>query len=432
MESSGPPNDRGEAPGKRIDFTLEIQSVGELYSDVAPRLSGDGIFIEVDDPPPAETPVGFRVVLPDDVVLIQGQGTVIWSRVVGLNDGPPGMAVRFAEIDPDMKDTIDAVIDAHLGGGGALFDLDRETGSDTFPTDSLADQSSANEFVRWRRDDEPRHRHGSPGAIDEDTEVIDLKFEEAIAGFSEPAEPPDSPEDRALDDAISSAVSLPATAGVQPEVVEGSDQEPEIEIEESSENLIPEILEGWKDELEVASRRPEPRKPVAGVAPTDAPWESLLPFDSAEEDAKNAALFEEPRESTSSARRAGTEAPGPNRLWLALPVLAIVVVGVAITVWFGENRRESTSLEDPSASLNATVEVATEEDPAGLSSTGSDVEADSPTPVPKPTPAPVPKSTSPATRVTSIAWDTVDGETEVVIRGDGLLKRGRVDASRLG
>jgi uncharacterized protein (TIGR02266 family) len=455
----------------RVEYTLEIPSVGELYSDVAPRLSGDGIFIETATPPPPDTMVGFRVLLPDGVVLLQGHGTVVWTRVSGLERGAPGMAVRFAELDPEIRETIDAVIDAHLAGGGSLFDLDATGDNDTFPTDSLTEQGPSDAGATWRRNDEEA-AGSSPHdrAVGEDTDVVDLKFEQAIAHFTEPEEPEEADEARALDEAISAAVSSPATAGLEHEddiVIAGEegegdggevtgpvdvrvdDESPAEEVPEDTESpeeaspdpdetstdrVIPEILDGWRDELEVASRRPEPRQPTAGPTPSDSPWESLLPFDSSDPGEEAPAHEAGPdREPVSTARRPGSAPPGPNRLWLVLPALAIVVVVVSAVLWVGEKGPEPGSNEEAIASLEAAVEAATQsaEQPPQETETTETAFPPAEASVAVPEPTARPRPSGPASRVDSVSVETAAGATEVVIRGNGLFRGGIVDASRL-
>ena len=431
MGNAGSPDSKGRAPNERVEVTLEIQSVGELYSDVAPRLSGDGIFIEVDNPAPPESEVGFRVVLPDGVVLIRGHGTVMWARFPPLGEGPPGMAVRFVELDPEMRETIEAVIDAHLAAGGDLFDLDGEEGGDTFPTDSLTGQTPDGGVVRWKWDGEtPSEPAADSGEVGEDTDVVDLKFEEAIAAFSEPQEPPDSSEDRAIDEAISAAVSLPAT----PEADTAGGPEGEVESagdpEDASGHPIPDVLDQWRDELEVASRRPEPQQPAPDTAPGTARWESLLPFEADDHDMTGPGALDKPRQTVSSARRGDALGSGPNRWWLALPVLAVVVVAVAILVWVGENGRGQGPAGDPMASLEAAAEAAA--DRTAPENLPDAVESEPMSAAPAPEPTVRPQPTSAARRVESITWNSGSGETEIVIRGDGLFRPERVDASRLG
>jgi hypothetical protein len=136
-----------EGPGEgasqgMVEVALGFDSMRHLHSELAPMLSNDGLFIHSDDPQPTDTVIRFRITLPEDFVLIEGTGVVIWSREPGDDGGPAGMAVRYASLSREAQETIDAIIDAHLASGGSLFNLDPAGDRQpSIPTDALDHES---------------------------------------------------------------------------------------------------------------------------------------------------------------------------------------------------------------------------------------------------------------------------------------------------
>jgi uncharacterized protein (TIGR02266 family) len=136
----GPEGSDNGDPQEGVEFNLRFETIRQLQTELAPHLSNDGLFVPADDPFPIDTVVRFRVTLPDDFVLIEGTGVVVWSRQPDETGSPPGMAIRYATLAKEAQETIDAIIDAHLASGGVLFNLERDTErSAAFPTDAGAE-----------------------------------------------------------------------------------------------------------------------------------------------------------------------------------------------------------------------------------------------------------------------------------------------------
>jgi Tfp pilus assembly protein PilZ len=420
--------------GDGVYLTLVIESVDELYSSLAPRLCPDGVFIETESPEPVGSEVGFRVMLDDGVVLIQGRGTVLWNRLPNSMEGPSGMAVQFDSIDGDTRETVDAVIDAHLSTGGELFDLDGRGVGDVYPTDALDQQPGlAGGGARWVLDDD-LNALGSvsaagplPGTRDVEREVVDLKFEEAISGFTEGEGSTGGGEATPVDRAISEAVVAPAT---DPDVVDepAAGGSPAAFSSDRDTAEIPEILDEWRQELEVAAGHRDPPSVAGreGREPTE--WESLLPFDA--EGAPEAGLdpnATRPVEPISSARRMQ---PAPRRwsgLWLIAPAAVIVLIGLVLVLGRdgeGPVAEEPEPVSEPEAAVAVPDPAPRQAERATEPSTRQEASI-----------APTAVAAAPAGRartVRAVEWSVAEGVSEVVIRGDGVFAPGQVDAIRLG
>jgi len=425
-ENSGSQDSGGRS---RVHFILAIESVSDLYSELAPRMSTDGLYIETDQPVPPESEIGFTVTLPDGVVVIRGLGRVMWVRPPEAEGDPTGLAVRFSDLNPEARETLDAVIDAHLANGGVLFDLDGgQLGGDTFPTDILDTTSAVSHGPRWLREGEGRVATASvPGDMDTETggevEVRELQFEEAIAGFPGGPGLDAATDDRSLDDAIAAAVGLTTDGnhrnGVAPEA------EVDTASSAASDDVIPDVLDRWRRELEIAGQGPQPSAPAAEPEAATREWESLLPFESAENSELDApAPWSAPDRTTTSARWENDRNRRPGFWWMiALVCTAVVVVAVAFSLWLRGTPETHTSPAPQVAEIEE-VAVAPLDDPA-------DVAADQEIPSDAATePAPAPPAQT-ASTVESVNWRAENGRTRVLIRADGVLHDGTVDAIRL-
>ena len=406
----------------RVDFLLAIESVGELYTGLAPRLSTDGLYIETDQPVPPDSEVGFKVTLPDGVVVMRGLGQVTWVRPPESPNDPTGLAVRFSDVDPDARETLDAVIDAHLAGGGVLFDLDGgQLGEETFPTDSLDTNLATASGPRWVRDLDGPQTPPSPSgerdaATGENLEVGELRFEQAIAGFSGGHDPDASENDRILDDAIAAAVGLNT----------GADESANAAAPEATD-VIPDVLDQWRRELEIAGKGPLPPEPEVDASVDAKEWESLLPFEpDGDSDLVTPAPWTKPDRTTTSARRDEDRNRPLGSWWMiAMAAMAVVVVGVAFAMWVKQGSHAEPAPTPQVA--EAAVEPLAEPPDATIPEVLPDSES---TRVPAPETAsamPAPK----ASILESITWQPDAGHTRVVIRADGVLDRAAVDAIRL-
>jgi len=201
-------NDGSEGPSNGEDrnlteVRLDFETMRQLQAELAPTLSNDGFFIPTPDPSPPDTVLRFSITLPEDFVLIEGTGVVIWVRYPGEEEGTAGMAVRYISLSRETQETIDAIIDAHLASGGGLFDLEPTAAQpETYPTDALGgsepigfadDNRSAREATARQLDlarvtirgESEDDAEASPEAIENEyLTSVEAQVEEAVASIT--------------------------------------------------------------------------------------------------------------------------------------------------------------------------------------------------------------------------------------------------------
>ena len=398
MESAG-----SRAGGTRgsleADMALELQSVRELYSGLAPSLAPDGIFIELDEPAAPGSEVAFRVTLPGGVMVLEGSGIVMWSRDDDDDQGPAGMAVRFGPLSPSARETIAAVVDAHLASGGEVFDLGGHPAeADAFPTDALSNPAARLGPGRWTR--RPAGAPPDPGAAPADRRPLLFRSPAAADAI-----------DRGLEEMLHRLA--PASA----------DGEPARGGERVGADEIPDILDRWKREVEVGGVEPGRSARAAGDGPVDdrVAGEPLrLPFEEATspEGADGGGL----PLASSSDRGTPPWVRRPWRWWLvgagAVALLAVTLVAL----WPAPPLTRNLPAEVPGARRplpSGRVAKASPEIPPPPAAAVAAAPSGSSVPA------------APAARVRSISWRSRAGATEVVIEADGALEPARVDALRL-
>ncbi len=449
-----------------IELDLRYETIRDLQAELAPRLSNDGLFLPSEEPVPPDTVVRFRVMLPGDFVLVEGTGVVLWTRAPGDENGPPGLAIRYATLPSESQETIDAIIDAHLASGGVLFNLEPESdAAESFPTDALdhrsldapgtprprpfsAAEDALSEIEAARLTVRGDARPSAPpssstGGIsevsleDEYLASVERQVEQALAGRRETDSQVTEPVDQELieltTDVVESAarrLSLdiqtdastadgkgmeagragePTSPGESGPPIGGADNE--------IERVIPDILDRWRHELE-ADAENGGRTERLDFEPSAADVEGdATPVRDAEsgEDDRAAVAGDTP------------EPGGGGRRWWLLPLVvgvAVVVVGYVIWLWsLGGGAPEPVpqvveQVEEPSKDV---VEVTTEQIPESEVEAVEDADAAQP-------PAPIPQpSLDPATVVESILWRSGAEGTEVVIRGNGTIAERTVE-----
>ncbi len=125
-----PPHDeRRQQPRAALRATvdLEFSSVTSFADQYVANVSAGGMFIDCEEQYPVGTPLDFRLHLADGFDLIRGRGQVVWIRRKGdSGDGPPGMAIRFLQVEPQGRELIERMVEQHLREGGRPFRLSGE------------------------------------------------------------------------------------------------------------------------------------------------------------------------------------------------------------------------------------------------------------------------------------------------------------------
>ena len=100
-----------------VDLDVTVGSDHNFYAGFAENLSAGGVFIATHKLKPVGSKIELRINLPDSVT-VQALGEVRWIRVFNEHsDTPPGMGVRFLEID----ETCVAAISGFLARRDPLF-----------------------------------------------------------------------------------------------------------------------------------------------------------------------------------------------------------------------------------------------------------------------------------------------------------------------
>ncbi|MFV2073518.1 MAG: PilZ domain-containing protein [Thermoanaerobaculales bacterium] len=133
------PDHDGNSAKDLVEIDLDFKTLRRFQAEFAPNLSHDGLFVETGEPLPPSTVVRFRVLLPDEFVLVEGTAIVVWTREPGAIPGfLPGMALRFATLGPQSQELIDKIVDTHIATGGVPFEIEPQLGDELIPSDAIA------------------------------------------------------------------------------------------------------------------------------------------------------------------------------------------------------------------------------------------------------------------------------------------------------
>ncbi len=102
---------------------LKFEKFSGFISEFSANISPGGIFIRTEQPAPVGTLVDFEFRLGDGFELIKGRGEVVWTRDPAPDASQiSGMGLRFLELTPQAKELIYKVVDRHVQSGGVPFD----------------------------------------------------------------------------------------------------------------------------------------------------------------------------------------------------------------------------------------------------------------------------------------------------------------------
>lgn len=95
----------------RVDLDVTVTSEHNFYAGFVENMSSGGIFIATHQLRPVGEKLEFSVHLPGQEHPIKGEGEVRWVRVYSeTSNVPPGMGIRFLEIDDDSVKNIEAFL----------------------------------------------------------------------------------------------------------------------------------------------------------------------------------------------------------------------------------------------------------------------------------------------------------------------------------
>jgi len=123
--SAGEAGKGSEAGRKAVRVSLTFQDFRSFITQYDSHISMGGMFIGTRSPLPPGTSCKLDVKLKDGYQLIQGLGEVAWTRDRAQGpDRPPGMGVRFRELEESSRDLIFEIVDRRLVEGSGVFELD--------------------------------------------------------------------------------------------------------------------------------------------------------------------------------------------------------------------------------------------------------------------------------------------------------------------
>jgi uncharacterized protein (TIGR02266 family) len=435
-----------------VEVELPFPGVRQFEEEFAPNLATDGLFIPTSEPLPPSTVVRVHVTLPDEFVLLEGTGVVVWSRQPGDPSGaPPGMSLRFATLSQHYQDLLDRIVQTHVERGGVPFEVEPRVGDEAhgpgaeLPSDAARGVASERARLTVRR----------AGAPDE-------------VSVGRGREAPSAGGDLAFAGPYDQTVSLPPWDRAPAPVPEPEPpRHPESDVEVPVENWPPwETFDAVHTDLDTPdggdggmATPPAVAEPPLDDIDSDAPMdlepegpaaipEELFSDDVGESTGPDRTPDKPVARPPMTVPEPFTEGEAPARRWsmgrtLATLAAAIVVVGVVallvLSPWsrFVDQEAEPVDpvtvasgsavgvsepvLQDDTAAAVPEPEAAGPEDANAPSSDAAEG-ADAMSVQPQPAPVEVP----PASRIESITWDATGATTRVTVRGDGTLRPDRV------
>ena len=179
--SNSPPSPRIRKPlsmpSRRIPLerrvTLDFPHTQGIVTETLSNVSMTGMFVRSQRPEPPGTRVTFELDLVGGGQSIRGQAEVVWGRAQDEGTGrPPGMGLRFIELDKGNQKWIRQAVEDQLRRGVASFRLDASNSESPAPHVAIPHQPAISspgdslESVHWGREDDTdfSQRHPYAGA----------------------------------------------------------------------------------------------------------------------------------------------------------------------------------------------------------------------------------------------------------------------------
>jgi uncharacterized protein (TIGR02266 family) len=104
-------------PRREVTFEVHYRTAQEFRAAYAGNISGGGIFIRTQEPPPLNRTVQLRFTLPGVLQSFECQGLVVWANPAPRESlRPAGMGLKFLDLPRQAKQRIEAFVTAPPGG----------------------------------------------------------------------------------------------------------------------------------------------------------------------------------------------------------------------------------------------------------------------------------------------------------------------------
>jgi len=98
---------RREDPRVDVDLEVQYRTAQEFTAAYAKNISGGGVFIRTQQPLPLNSEVQVRFTLPGVSRPFVVRGLVVWTNPYPSRSSfPPGMGIKFMELEPEAKEII--------------------------------------------------------------------------------------------------------------------------------------------------------------------------------------------------------------------------------------------------------------------------------------------------------------------------------------
>jgi uncharacterized protein (TIGR02266 family) len=98
---------------------IKLADLNEFLQEYSANVSEDGMFVKTEKPFFNGAVFAFRFAVADNVTVISGTAEVVWSRTkADAPDLPPGMGIRFVEMDEVSRQIIRRIVDIYVAKSG--------------------------------------------------------------------------------------------------------------------------------------------------------------------------------------------------------------------------------------------------------------------------------------------------------------------------
>jgi uncharacterized protein (TIGR02266 family) len=109
--------EKRESPRADAQFEVQYRTAQEFILAYSRNISGGGIFVRTTQPPPLNTEVRLRFTLPGVARLLELRGLVVWTNASVTGSAfPPGMGIKFLDLDPDGARLITEFVKGKISG----------------------------------------------------------------------------------------------------------------------------------------------------------------------------------------------------------------------------------------------------------------------------------------------------------------------------